>query len=45
MRVLPIVFLSLFCLSCATHSQEYEFSWESLTQHPDPEWFRDADIR
>ncbi len=42
MRILTIACLSLLCVGCATQSQTYESSWESLTQHPDPEWFRDA---
>ena len=42
MRVLPTVFLCVFGLSCVSQPQPYESSWESLAEHPDPEWFRDA---
>lgn len=42
MRIMWIVLLCLSCLGCGGPSPKYEPSWDSLTQHPDPEWFRDA---
>lgn len=40
---LTLVMVTLI-LSCGANMNKYEASWESVQQHPDPEWFRDAKL-